>query len=272
MIAKLFYDTTWVPMLRYYWRIARNPGVARQSANYWESLRGKYKGRRGFVVGNGPSLKTADLQLLKDEVSIAANRIYLAYSDTEWRPVVHTCVDPLVWKKYAREMCAHADHVVINSRLNPNLGVPGKVVIYRNLGPCTTHGGRISDDVRKGMHTGWTVTCENIQIAIHLGLNPIYLIGCDHYYKGEDKLDMLANTKQVVAHQSGTSNHFHPNYRQAGEKVYAAPIEKMEAAYTVLRDCSTAMGIQIYNATRGGHLEVYPRRSLDDILAEPAIR
>jgi hypothetical protein len=33
------------------------PDIARRTAKYWEENRDKYKGRRGFVIGNGPSLK-----------------------------------------------------------------------------------------------------------------------------------------------------------------------------------------------------------------------
>jgi Protein of unknown function DUF115 len=264
-VLPIFYDTTWVPRLRYAWRQFRNPSVTNASRKYWLEMRRKYEGRRGFVIGNGPSLKISDLQAISSEVSIAANRIYLAYSETTWRPVVHTCCDPLVWQKYSKEMCENADKVIINARLNPHFGDLQKVLVYRNLGPCTQRGGMTSSDACIGLYSGWTVTCENIQIAVHLGLDPIYLLGCDHFYRGETGLELVSNTKQVVEHVSGTSNHFHPNYRTPGEKVYAAPIERMEAAYTALRDWGNRIGVKIFNATRGGHLEIFPRVDFDSL-------
>ena len=36
-------------------------------------------GKRAFVIGNGPSLTTADLDHLTEEITFAANKIYLAY-------------------------------------------------------------------------------------------------------------------------------------------------------------------------------------------------
>ena len=47
-----------------------------------------HKGKRIFVIGNGPSLKYDDLEKLKKnkEICIAANKIYLAFDNTKWRP------------------------------------------------------------------------------------------------------------------------------------------------------------------------------------------
>jgi hypothetical protein len=49
--------------------------------------------------------------------------------------------------------------------------------------------------------------------------------------------------------------------------VYNAPL--MEEAYKNARDYCDTHGIQIYNATRGGKLEVFERVALEDVLAEP---
>ena len=95
---------------------------------------------------------------------------------------------------------------------------------------------------------------------MHLGLNPIYIIGCDHYYVGEEN----AQDGELVAHSS--SNHFHPNYRSAGEKVNPAPIEQMNCAYSHARAYCDQHNIRIFNATRGGHLEIFERIDFEDAL------
>ena len=63
---------------------------------YFRKLKDKYKGQRGFVVGNGPSLKIEDLSKLEKEVSIASNKIFMIFKDTPWRPQVYSIVDDLV--------------------------------------------------------------------------------------------------------------------------------------------------------------------------------
>jgi hypothetical protein len=116
-----------------------------------------------------------------------------------------------------------------------------------------------SDDAVEGFHGGSTVTYENLQLAMHLGLNPIYLIGCDHYYRGESS---VAQGQEVEAI---SINHFHPEYRSKGESVSPASIDLMTNSYEHARFFAEKNGYQIYNATRGGHLEVFERKDFDAI-------
>ena len=59
-------------------------------------LKDIHKGQRCFIVGNGPSLKIEDLDLLKDEITFACNKIFLAFTETEWRPTYYSVLDILV--------------------------------------------------------------------------------------------------------------------------------------------------------------------------------
>ena len=43
-----------------------------------KALKDCHRGRRAVIVGNGPSLNVADLERLKDEITFASNKIYLA--------------------------------------------------------------------------------------------------------------------------------------------------------------------------------------------------
>ena len=60
------------------------------------ALKDKHKGGRCVIVGNGPSLAIRDLDRLKDEITVASNRIFLAFSETEWRPTYFTMCDVVV--------------------------------------------------------------------------------------------------------------------------------------------------------------------------------
>ena len=42
-------------------------------------LRDKHKGKRGFIIANGPSLQDIDMSLLKDEITIGCNGIFNAF-------------------------------------------------------------------------------------------------------------------------------------------------------------------------------------------------
>lgn len=226
---------------------------------YWAELKDKYKGQRGFVIGNGPSLKISDLDVLQSEVTIASNKIFMAFSQTEWRPDFYTVADPLVWEKIKLEVVKLFPQIHIPTYL-PKLD-DNKIKYWKaaHLTPYTRFSGDLSDKAVSGQ----TVTFENIQIAVHLGLNPIYIIGCDHNYAGEHE-----NVKAGIPIKQGDKQtHFIKGYRKTGEIVLPAPIQDMEIAYQYARDYCDKNGVKIYNATRGGRLEIFERASLDDVLA-----
>ncbi|HJD45240.1 MAG TPA: hypothetical protein H9909_00215, partial [Candidatus Mediterraneibacter norfolkensis] len=60
-------------------------------------LKNKHKGERCFVIGNGPSLTAEDLELLKGEITFAANRIYMLFDRTDWRPTYYFCADYVLY-------------------------------------------------------------------------------------------------------------------------------------------------------------------------------
>src|SRR5262245_12870616 len=106
--SSLIRNRFWTQRARWLVRLLTSPDRVAISREFWRVNRGRFSGRRGFVIGNGPSLKTTDLDRLRNEITIASNRIYLAYSETNWRPTLLTCGDRLVWEKFAGEICAHA--------------------------------------------------------------------------------------------------------------------------------------------------------------------
>ncbi|MFC2055928.1 hypothetical protein ACFLV7_16775 [Chloroflexota bacterium] len=68
------------------------------------ALKNRHKGQRCFVIGNGPSLSTTDLDQLRGEVTFACNKIYLAFNETDWRPTYYAVEDPLVAQQNYEEI------------------------------------------------------------------------------------------------------------------------------------------------------------------------
>lgn len=233
---------------------------------YFASIKGKFAGQRGFVIGNGPSLKIENLDRLQGEICIASNKIYLAFETTNWRPSFYTVADPLVWDKINDIVGEMIPTVVIPQYLPNHPACTADVKTFRSIGNAPdlaagTDKILFSDDFTHGSYGGYTVTYENLQLAVHLGLNPIYIIGCDHSYEGEKVV--MAN--QMIA-SPATSNHFVKNYLDPGEMVYAAAIEQMNQSYMMAHKFANARGISLMNATRGGFLEAFPRVNFDDIV------
>lgn len=237
------------------------------SLPFLRSLKNKYRGRRGFVIGNGPSLRIEDLNRLQSEITIASNKIYLAFEKTAWRPSFHTVVDPLVWDKIADGVNAQGLMPLVTSYL-PSPSTRCHVV--RDLGNAAEAflagaGYRCSDDLTTGWYGGYTVTFENLQLAFHLGLDPIIIIGCDHYYHGEKESD---EAEGPVRH-GNVRNHFIENYRTAGEIVNPAPIRKMTISYEVAARFARETGRTVLNATRGGFLAAFQRNDFDSLFPAP---
>ncbi len=230
---------------------------------YWKSLKQKHHGCRGWVIGNGPSLAIDDLSKLKDEICIASNKIYLAYEHTSWRPTYHTVADWRLIEKIQSELSSFEQitHVPKSSRHR----IPGLTAYYWNdLGAISNNPQSnltFSDDISLGAYAAATITFFNLQLAVYLGLNPIYIIGCDHYYAGEH------NVKKDSPIRAGAmNNHFIKGYRKAGELVNPAPIEIMTKGYEHAKVFCEVNNISIFNATRGGVLEVFERKNFESLV------
>ena len=238
------------------WKNATRRWRELRSRPYFARMKGQYRGHRGFVVGNGPSLRMSDLDLLREEVCIASNKIYLAFRETQWRPTFYTVADPLLWEKIRGELHRYISDVNAPSYLSTRR-CRSKVYSWPFLGSVEHHKGSglpISSCAMRGFFGGRTVTFENLQFAMYLGLDPIYLIGCDHNYV-EPK---FADPSQKILAGSA-QNHFIAEYRSPDEVVNPAPIELMDQAYAVARQYADRVGAAIRNATRGGKLEVFER-------------
>jgi len=55
---------------------------------------GVHKGKRCFVLGNGPSLKQTDLSRLNGEFTICTNRIYLMLDQLGFTPSYYVVAKP----------------------------------------------------------------------------------------------------------------------------------------------------------------------------------
>ncbi|MCR4817540.1 MAG: DUF115 domain-containing protein [Fretibacterium sp.] len=259
-----------------------------------EPYRGRYKGQRCFIIGNGPSLRARDLDLIKGEFSIGTNRIYLIFDQTEWRPTVFTMMDAGGVKWSFDAISALECELKI-------LGVPDGTKMYpvKDALPVLCHFNSnnwmlkgelppFSDDITDCVYNGMSITYINFQIAAFLGFSEIYLLGMDHRYprqvhivRGASQDDpALAAAREksdpnsVVyrgAHvnlKSVVRSNFCENYLEGLPKGPAGSynIDEVTLAYRAAKKYGDEHGIKIMNATRGGFLEVFPRIDLDKLM------
>ena len=101
----------------------------------------------------------------------------------------------------------------------------------------------------------------NLQLAYYLGASKIYLIGFDHNYAPPSAQDNVKGS--VITSAVADVNHFDARYFGAGYRWHDPNIERMERAYLCAKRFLDAKGVQVFNATHGGALEVFPRVDYD---------
>lgn len=230
----------------------------------WEGLRRQCEGHDSWlVVGNGPSLCAKDLTSLQSIPAVASNKINLIYEQTRWRPTLYTIGDPVLLYKlpsahYNNHPLVLAPHVNIRLARTKNK-LPWRSVEFNEARKVFENNGALPSPL-SGVFMGRTITVPNIQLAMWCGAKTVYVIGCDHFYKEASQAD-----RSRLAH-GDISNHFHPDYRKAGEFVNAAPIELMNQGYELVRKIADRNGVRIINISRQTALTAFEISSVEDVL------
>lgn len=234
------------------------------------ALAGTHVGQRCFVIGNGPSLTTDDLEALAGEVTFGSNRIYALFGKTSWRPTYYVAVDR---EFIAQEAASIPEMGLAEAFVNltpassalrdtPRVTMLNKRPRYYSVHKYTTDNIFYSREPWRCVAEGYTVTYTCLQLALYMGFSDIYLIGMDHTYThwvdGEGRLHV----------QEGVEDHCYDD--PVGALINPQYKEGVEFAYRVARYHAEDRGVRIVNATRGGALEVFEREDLDDVLARIA--
>lgn len=236
-------------------------------------LRNRHRGGRGFVIGTGPSLTIEDLERLRGEVTIAPNRIYLAFEQTGWRPTYYAVVDEVVAENN-REVIRGLDLTKFYSReVAPILMPDPRAVVVRTLPNPPGQGERpgvgFSANLKRGAHSGRSVTYLGLQIAAHLGLREVYLVGVDFAFSEGRRTGRHSPTSGEILISEGEQNHFHPDYRRPGEAWTAPDLERQREAFACARRYFESIGGRLVNASRRSRLEVLERADLEQVLGMP---
>jgi hypothetical protein len=234
-----------------------------------ERLKDIHVGQRAFVIGNGPSLKTVDLQRLQGELSFAANKIFLGYGQTDFRPTYWCCSDQIVAKQNL-PIIRTLQHIKIGAfSVEPILsGVPDMTLVKH---PPQASGGQglIADlDFISGVHPGLSVTIFMLKLALWMGVSTVYLMGIDFSFvvpEGGVTEEKLFGNNIIIS--SGEVNHFHPDYRKPGEKWTMPQLDGQRAEFAVMKWRYEASGGVIYNASRKSELHVFERVDFDRLMA-----
>lgn len=229
-----------------------NQDIANIKIDDLSKFHNKHKGERCFIVATGPSLRVEDLDILyKNNVcGISVNSIYNIFDKTSWRPKYYGISDIVGYMDMEKNILTMdvenkfiMDAMWDESKHTEERGFYKWHLIVedeKNWNPS------FSDDINRGFFWGKTITYDfALQFAVYLGFKEIYLLGVDcNYVKG------------------GENNHF---TKSGKPDYYDHQEDKMIMAYQSAKRYADSHGIKIYNATRGGMLEVFERVEFDSL-------
>lgn len=220
-----------------------------------------------FIIGNGPSLSCNDLQTLADNnvICFSSNRIYSLYSQVKWRPKYYVCQDDKVMEKIYEDLPfaisnSEKSFISINNyKHDETILSLDKTCFYFIVSRLRKEWDvEVSEDISKGICGGMTVTFAMMEIAAYLGFNEIYLLGVDH------------NFQSVNTQDGDRSNHFKGIKTIDASDLYAANYELMNRSFIKFKEFAEAHDIKVYNATRGGKLEIFERVDFDKLFERGA--
>ena len=109
------------------------------------------------------------------------------------------------------------------------------------------------------IYWGGTVAYTAMQMAVYMGFKEIYLIGVDHNFRVSQ--DSNGNIKV----DNSVKDYFCDNYNSDKDELYIPNLNNSTKAYMAAKKYCDEHDVTIYNATRGGKLEVFERVDFDKL-------
>ncbi len=231
-------------------------------------LKDKHKGKRVFVLGNGPSIKGQDLTLLKNEVTFFVNRAFLHEDYHIIEPTYHIFVDPKLangeWPVIFLDEVAEKNPNVtflLNGgwyKLPKFQEYKRKYEIYwlyQALFLTPFSNGKINL-TRIGV--GGAVVEQGILAAIYMGAKDIYFLGVDGN-------GLCYNIIERSSHFYGTN----PEDLRKDYKDIYRDLDMMSTSlrrWEMMGRYFERIGVNLVNLTDGGIIDICPRMRYEDVL------
>lgn len=218
-----------------------------------ERYKGIHQDGRCFIIGLGPSLTCQDLEMLyqHQEMCISVNSIYKIFEQTNWRPTYYVTTEDSVMK-YEKDIVLNSMKGVtcfISDEYEPFCREQhdDNIMVY-HLGRQWKDHGYIpfSEDFAQIAYNNGTVLYAALELAVYMGFKEIYLLGVD---------------------ASGINGKYdiYKHFYEENNPIGVCFSDQVYVSYVNAKRYADQHGINIYNATRGGELEVFERVNFDEL-------
>ena len=217
-----------------------------------QKFQGIHKGKRCFIVANGPSLLKTNLDLLENEYTFGMNRIYLHFERSSFRPTYHVTVNELILEQWADEIIQLKMPKFLNWNRRSYYGEPNSRTIF--IKSKMTIRDSFQYDLTLPLVVGATVTFVALQLAYYMGFQKVYLIGLDHNYK-----DKGIPSKTETRTPELDESHFHAQYFPKGFKWQLPDLLRSEIEFNIVRKAFEGDDREVLDATIGGKCQIFKK-------------
>ncbi len=225
-----------------------------------KQIRNIHKGKRCFIMANGPSLAKMDLSALKNEITMSMNRAYLLYEDWGFTPSYYVCINELVLEQFADDISnlELPRFVNFNRRGYFNNYLNDDKLMFLRFGFKLND--EFNGDVTQTISSGGTVTFACLQLAYYMGFDEVVIIGMDHNFveKGRPNKTEVRKTER-------DESHCHPDYFPKGIKWQLPDLYRSELAYKMARQAYEDDGRRIVDATVEGKCDVFEKMNFSSM-------
>ncbi len=226
----------------------------------------KYKKHRCFFVGNGPSLKVEDLSILykNNEQTFAFNRIYNIFDKTPWRPTFYISQDEKMLagcKDVVNNLDLPYKFIPIQLKWYYNIHISNAIYFNMKMQPLENPMDKLlwSKKPASDIYCASTGMYTAAQLAVYMGFTEIYFIGVDHHFH------ISQNNNGEIIVDDKVKDYFSDKYNEDKDSLYIPNTEKSTYTYIAMKEYCDKQNVSVYNATRGGKLEVFQRVEFDSL-------
>ena len=238
-------------------------------------LKDKYKGKRCFVIGNGPSLNKVDLSRLDGEITIVMNYFNKNPILEKWQPTVYCAADPPssytpveinLMKDVPKKIFPKDGYffpISVRKLFEENKLFPGEKSYYLDMGKSIDLWDNTNNDL------DFTKTIPSVQstaqlailLAIYLGCDEIFLLGLDHNW--------------LAYRDCLSAPHFYPETATKNNPPGIKSLKYLDfiksalvlfKGYENIHNYARRRGIKIVNLTEGSYLDEFSQKHYTDVV------
>lgn len=229
---------------------------ASNNKQYWNDKLLKFKNlfkmnKKCFIVATGPSLRIDDLYTLAENNVFCFGVNSILKIEKKWIPDAYVATD----SKFINDNIQNIEDYNCKYKFIGDAcqeywarEQDDSYKIHATAGMTVGFSEEICQKLYWGYKDGGTVTYVCLQLAVYMGFKEIYLLGVDCNY--------ITGSKNNYFIEEGKEDN--RDHRE----------DLMMQAYAYAKEYADNHGISIYNATRGGMLEVFERVDFDSLFRD----